>query len=367
MVVVGDVGKRIMAILRSPSVLVVPVGNAESHDRGILTATGEKMGQLGNAVKLAFSGAVIAAALMAAPAQANGVGYDAQVYGQAQGQVMQQGSGVRMTVIGVRPVKIEVTDQARSGGANQMIGYGVTAGAAGVGGIIGGNMGNTNAQRQVGAIVGGLLGAVVGNVANNALNDSQATRMVDGVELTLENPATRQIATITQAGSQAFAEGDRVMVISTGGASRVVADRSQSQSQGRDAGQYRNPDVQGYGGPAPQGQQAARGGGQGSAQEVAAVVQAAASMGLRVDAGKIASALDSGMSERTGWHVGKIVGVDDARGLIYQSTGRGMGEVYASGSLNRVPQVGEVVTVKIRDGVGTVEGERGQMVARGGR
>lgn len=105
---------------------------------------------------------------------------------------------------------------------------------------------------------------------------------------------------------------------------------------------------------------------QGVALEKAldSVVRSAHSMGVQVDVNKVAGLLATGAGEKEGLHIGKVLGVDHVRGLVYQSTGRGAGEVLAMNSLSRVPAVGEVVTVKIRDGKGVVEDSRGQWQAK---
>lgn len=349
-----DLKDRIAAIKNSASVRVVPVGEVEDANRGILKAANGNS-HLGNAVRAAFGAVVIAAALSMggiSDAKAQGVGYDANVYGQAQGQVMQQGSAVRMQVLDVRNVQIEVAPQQRSTGS-QVADYAVTGAGGAVGAILGGQVGKTSQAKQVGAILGGLVGAVAGNLATDAVRSrGSGPQVVDGVELTMVNPANNQLSTITQAGTTQFQPGDRVMVVQMGNSHRVVPDRSQTQAQDQGYGQGQGFQKMSYGQPQPALNPA-----------VNAVISTARTLGIQVDAAAVADLYQTGRG-KDGWHVGRVVGVDQEHGLVYQSTGRGQGVVHSMQSLNHVPQVGDMVTVKMNNGRGTVESGQGQ--GRGG-
>lgn len=356
-----NVAERIKNILSSPSLTVLPVGDAKRADRGILHAAAWD-GRLATAVKAAFSALVVAAALAATPqAQASGVGYDADVYSQGQGQVMQQGAATRMTVVNVRPVMIDAAPQARS--TSSKVGhYAVTAAGTGVGGIVGAQLGGkTNAGRQVGSILGALVGGTVANVLDEKIRGEE-TRQVEGTELTMVNPATQQLAVITQAGTHRFAEGDSVLVIKSGNSARVVPDRSQTRevSAGHEgpATSVNAAEYQGNPMPLLQGTELR--------ETTASVVRSAAMMGVRVDAQKVAQLLETGVGERNGLFVGKIVGVDMERGVVYQSTGIGKGVVHSANALSRVPAIGEMAAISMREGRGMVAAPAQQNVAMKG-
>lgn len=76
--------------------------------------------------------------------------------------------------------------------------------------------------------------------------------------------------------------------------------------------------------------------------------------GVTVDTKKVQSLLDGGKGPDTGVFMGKVVGVDADRGLVYQSQGRGAGAVHLASSLSRLPDVGEMATIKFKDGKGVV-------------
>lgn len=348
---------RIMRIMESPAATVAPVGALPVGERGIVRATQSgRFAGLSEAVKLAFGASLVAAALACAP-QAHANGWDANVYGQQQGQVMSQGNATRMVVVDVRAAKIEVAPPASSGIGQQIGNYAVTAAGTGVGAIIGSQAGNSPAARQVGGILGGLVGGIGANMAAQAMNGPSGPRYVDGVQLTLENPATRQLATITQAGTTAFRPGDRVFVIQSGNSSRVVPDQSMQQTQyhGNPPGYTdRYSDNRGYSAPDEFAGQAAQG-----------VMKAGRMMGVQLNPAQVSEMMGSGMASRNGIFVGKVVGVDAEAGLVYQDVGRGQGMVYPANALSRVPAVGEMMTVRVRDGLGAVEAARSQVAGRG--
>lgn len=110
---------------------------------------------------------------------------------------------VRMGIVeSVRLVTIEGTQS----------GTGTIAGGI-VGGIAGSNVGHGR-----GSTVGSVLGAVLGGVAGQAIEEK--TTKKDGLEITikLENG---QIIAVTQEADEQFRTGERVRVLSGGGATRV--------------------------------------------------------------------------------------------------------------------------------------------------
>lgn len=95
------------------------------------------------------------------------------------------------------------------------------------------------------------------------------------------------------------------------------------------------------------------------------ILAEAKDMGLaRVDAGRLTALLETGDGPERGMFVGKIVGVDGDKGLVFQATGRGDGVVLPLDKLSRPVQVGEMATITFKDGRGTVE-ERMQSQDRG--
>ena len=114
-----------------------------------------------------------------------------------------QAEEVRMaTVESVRQVQIEGTKSP----------VGTAAGAV-VGGIAGSNVGSGK-----GSSVGVVLGSVAGGVAGSAIEEG-VTRQA-GLEITVKFDDGRMIA-VTQAADEKFQRGDRVRVLTGGGATRV--------------------------------------------------------------------------------------------------------------------------------------------------
>jgi outer membrane lipoprotein SlyB len=107
------------------------------------------------------------------------------------------------TVLSVRPITI---DGSQSG-------LGAGAGAI-AGGIAGSNVGGGN-----GAVVGSLLGAVIGGVAGNAM-ERGATQQ-NGVELIVQLRNGERRAIVQGATPDVLAPGDSVILIVTGGNTRV--------------------------------------------------------------------------------------------------------------------------------------------------
>lgn len=141
-------------------------------------------------------------------------GHDAGVYQQQGGQILQQGSAQSMTILAVRAVKMEV-----AGNGGQIQQYAITTAGAVLGGIVGNSVGNGNG-RQAATVLGGLFGGIGGNMVADAVSGPKA---VDGQELTLLDPATRQVAVVVQGGNERFAEGQDVLVVRMGGTTRVTA------------------------------------------------------------------------------------------------------------------------------------------------
>jgi len=124
--------------------------------------------------------------------------------------VVQRGDAQRLssvsdaTVLSVRPVTVEGTQS----------GVGSVAG-----GVVGGVAGASVGGRREGIIVG-VLGAVAGAVAGNALERS-ATRE-DAVEILLQLRNGERRAIVQARGDQTLQPGDAVILVTTGGKSRVT-------------------------------------------------------------------------------------------------------------------------------------------------
>ena len=111
---------------------------------------------------------------------------------------------VQMGVVeSVRTVKIEGTKSV----------VGPAAGAV-VGGVAGSTVGSGKGS-VVGATVGAVLGGVGGAAAEEALTKQ------DGLEITVKLDSGRMIA-VTQAADENFRVGDRVRILTGGGATRVT-------------------------------------------------------------------------------------------------------------------------------------------------
>jgi outer membrane lipoprotein SlyB len=102
----------------------------------------------------------------------------------------------------VRTVTIEGTQS----------GVGTVAGGV-IGGVAGSNVGQGKGQT-----VGSVLGAVLGGVAGQAIEE-RATKK-DGLEITIKLDSG-QIIAVTQEADESFRPGERVRVLSGGGATRV--------------------------------------------------------------------------------------------------------------------------------------------------
>jgi outer membrane lipoprotein SlyB len=107
------------------------------------------------------------------------------------------------TVLSVRPVTVE--------GSQSGIGAGAGAVAGGVAGsTIGGHRDS---------IVGGVLGAVVGGVIGNAVE--RGTTRENAVEIVVQLRNGERRAIVQGAGGEAFAPGDPVVLVTTGGRTRI--------------------------------------------------------------------------------------------------------------------------------------------------
>lgn len=157
---------------------------------------------------------IFAVVMLFVSASAVAGGYDAGVYQQQGGQVMQQGTARTMTVMAVRAVKMDVQ---RNSGSNVQT-YAITAAGAAIGGIAGNSVGNGN-----GRLLASVLGGLIGGVGSNMLADAINNRTVDGQELTLLDTTTRQVVVVVQGGNERFADGQEVLAIQMGGTYRVTA------------------------------------------------------------------------------------------------------------------------------------------------
>ena len=112
---------------------------------------------------------------------------------------------VDATVLSVRPVTIQGRDS----------GVGVVSGAA-IGGIAGSNVGGP----RTGGIVG-IAGAVVGGLVGNAVEHDANQRA--GVEILLQLKNGDRRSVVQAAGPEQFAAGEPVIMVTTGGRTRVMA------------------------------------------------------------------------------------------------------------------------------------------------
>lgn len=93
-----------------------------------------------------------------------------------------------------------------------------------------------------------------------------------------------------------------------------------------------------------------------------AVLTAGQSYGLKLDTVKVSQMLEGGRTPDS-LSIGKIMGIDQRLGLVYQSLGQGKGTVHRIDTLSKLPEVGEVATINFKNGRGHVENEghsRGQ-------
>jgi outer membrane lipoprotein SlyB len=124
--------------------------------------------------------------------------------------VVQRGDAQRLSsvqdavVISVRPV---VVDGSQSG-------FGGAAGAV-VGGVAGSTVGSGSTSTIVG-VLAGVAGAVIGNTVERRATTEQAIEII----LQLSNGERRAI--VQAQGTEVISAGDRVVLVSTGGTTRVT-------------------------------------------------------------------------------------------------------------------------------------------------
>jgi outer membrane lipoprotein SlyB len=121
-----------------------------------------------------------------------------------RGDAQRLSSVIDATVLSVRPVTVEGTQS----------GVGSVAG-----GVVGGVAGASVGGRREGIIVG-VLGAVAGAVAGNALERS--TTREDAVEILLQLRNGERRAIVQARGNEILQPGDAVILVTTGGKSRVT-------------------------------------------------------------------------------------------------------------------------------------------------
>lgn len=125
--------------------------------------------------------------------------------------VIQRGEAQRMsqvldaTVLSVRAVTI---DGSQTGG-------GAVAGGV-VGAIAGSSVGGGYRDNQVGGVLGAVAGAVIGNAVERTATKDEALEII----LQLRNGERRAI--IQGKGSETFNPGDAVLLVVTGGKTRVM-------------------------------------------------------------------------------------------------------------------------------------------------
>jgi hypothetical protein len=216
----------------------------------------------------------------------------------------------------------------------------VTYGAGILGAVIGNKIGGNGPNaRMLGTAVGAVGGASLGYYANKII--SGRSSQMTGTEITMRNVDNNQIATVTQAGDQQFAEGQRVFMVVSGGTTRVIPDNSRDNERQ----QVSSPDSPSQGTGARQ---------MSEEREVNDIVHSGELMGIHLSPAKVDSLLRSGEMPN-GKYVGRVVGVDHELGLVYQNVGRGEGVVHMVSQLSREPRIGEAIAVNYRDNFGLVE------------
>jgi outer membrane lipoprotein SlyB len=109
------------------------------------------------------------------------------------------------TVLSVRPVTVDGTQT----------GFGATAGAV-AGGVAGSTIGHGGSPESfVGSVVGAVLGGVVGNAVERSATRENAVELV----LQLRNGERRSV--VQGIGTDTFAPGDPVVIVTSGGRTRV--------------------------------------------------------------------------------------------------------------------------------------------------
>ena len=111
----------------------------------------------------------------------------------------------------VRTGVIESVREVQMEGTNS--GVGTIAGAA-IGGVAGSHVGGGSGQ-----IVGAIFGAVLGGMAGSAIEEN--TTKKNALEITIKLDGGQLISVVQEVG-ESFLPGDRVRVLSGGGATRVT-------------------------------------------------------------------------------------------------------------------------------------------------
>ena len=101
-----------------------------------------------------------------------------------------------------------------------------------------------------------------------------------------------------------------------------------------------------------------------AADVAAEAVSQAKALGVTVDPEAVRTVLMTGDAPARGMSVGKIVGIHEQLGLVFQDSGRGRGVALPVDCLSREVEVGKVTSITFKDGLGVV-GERGQSVGMG--
>lgn len=124
--------------------------------------------------------------------------------------VIQRGDAQRMsqvqdaTVLSVRPVKVDGSQSGIGGAA---------------GGVAGAVAGSSVGGRREGVVVG-VLGAVAGAVVGNAIERGATSE--DAVEILLQMKNGERRAIVQAKGSETLNPGDAVILVTTGGKTRVT-------------------------------------------------------------------------------------------------------------------------------------------------
>ena len=124
--------------------------------------------------------------------------------------VVQRGDAQRLStvqdarIVSIRPVVVD----------GRQTGMGAAAGG-GVGGVAGSSVGG---RRE--SVVVGVLGALAGAVAGNAIE--RAGTREDAVEILLQLPGGERRAIVQAQGNENLVAGDAVILVTTGGKTRVT-------------------------------------------------------------------------------------------------------------------------------------------------
>ncbi|MFY8084948.1 MAG: glycine zipper 2TM domain-containing protein [Rubrivivax sp.] len=114
-------------------------------------------------------------------------------------------SVVDAVVLSVRPVTVE----------GQQSGVGGAAGGV-VGAIAGGSLGSGRRDSAVGGVLGAVAGAVVGNAIE------RSTTREEAVEVLVQLSGGERRAIVQAKGGEELRNGDRVIIVTTGGKVRVT-------------------------------------------------------------------------------------------------------------------------------------------------